>query len=172
MSEQLLTRTTASDPKCPKGIIQWQHGSYEKHADGSLTLKPIKVDGRQLYSDPCEYKTSVYTRYNATEKFKVRHDALVSAHITKQPRFILTSSTAIRIRRLRRLRQNPAHHALQGRRRPHDAPIPRHVDTQDAPHNDAQPPRHANRRSQKFQARRTTFEPRNLVQANTRRRQG
>ncbi|KAF2824472.1 hypothetical protein CC86DRAFT_354552 [Ophiobolus disseminans] len=57
-------------PKCPKGIIQWQHGSYEKHADGTLHLKPIKVDGRQLYSDPCSYKNAIYTRYNATEKFK------------------------------------------------------------------------------------------------------
>jgi hypothetical protein len=52
--------------------MQWQHGSYEKLANGSLHLKPIKVDGRQLYSDPCQYKNSVFTRYNATEKFKVR----------------------------------------------------------------------------------------------------
>jgi hypothetical protein len=52
--------------------MQWQHGSYEKLADGSLKLKPIKVDGRQLYSDPCMYKNSVYTRYNASETFKVR----------------------------------------------------------------------------------------------------
>jgi hypothetical protein len=51
--------------------MQWQHGSFEKLANGSLTLAPIKVDGRQLYSDPCQYKNAVYTRYNATEKFKV-----------------------------------------------------------------------------------------------------
>lgn len=51
--------------------MQWQHGTFEKNADGSLLLKPIKVDGRQLYSDPCQYKNAVYTRYNATEKFKV-----------------------------------------------------------------------------------------------------
>ncbi|OAL03339.1 hypothetical protein IQ06DRAFT_243132 [Phaeosphaeriaceae sp. SRC1lsM3a] len=57
-------------PRCPKGIMQWQHGTFEKNADGSLLLKPIKVDGRQLYSDPCQYKNAVYTRYNATEKFK------------------------------------------------------------------------------------------------------
>jgi hypothetical protein len=52
--------------------MQWQHGSYEKLANGSLSLKPIKVDGRQLYSDPCLYKNAVYTRYNASETFKVR----------------------------------------------------------------------------------------------------
>lgn len=52
--------------------MQWQHGSFEKLANGALVLKPIKEDGRQLYSDPCQYKSAVYTRYNATEKFKVR----------------------------------------------------------------------------------------------------
>jgi hypothetical protein len=51
--------------------MQWQHGKYEKLANGSLTLTPIKVDGRQLYSDPCQYKNAVYTRYNASEHFKV-----------------------------------------------------------------------------------------------------
>lgn len=65
-------KPAAQLPRCPKGIMQWQHGSYEKLANGSLHLKPIKVDGRQLYSDPCQYKNSVFTRYNATEKFKVR----------------------------------------------------------------------------------------------------
>jgi hypothetical protein len=52
--------------------MQWQHGTYEKKANGELHLTPIKVDGRQLLSDPCTYKNSIYTRYNATEKFKVR----------------------------------------------------------------------------------------------------
>jgi hypothetical protein len=52
--------------------MQWQHGTFEKLTNGSLVLKPIKVDGRQLYSDPCQYKTAVFTRYNTTEKFKVR----------------------------------------------------------------------------------------------------
>lgn len=51
--------------------MQWQHGTFEKLTNGSLVLKPIKVDGRQLYSDPCQYKTAVFTRYNTTEKFKV-----------------------------------------------------------------------------------------------------
>ncbi|KAH9868859.1 hypothetical protein J1614_007934 [Plenodomus biglobosus] len=58
------------NPKCPKGIIQWQHGSFEKLANGSLVLKPIKVDGRQLYSDPCSFKNSIYTRYNTSELFE------------------------------------------------------------------------------------------------------
>lgn len=64
-------KPSATDPKCPKGVIQWQHGKFKKLADGSLELTPIKVDGRQMYSDPCQYSNSIYTRYNASEKFEV-----------------------------------------------------------------------------------------------------
>ena len=63
----------AVDPGCPKGIIQWQHGKYVKNANGSLSLTPFEVDGRQLLSDPCNYQNSIYTRYNQTELFKVIH---------------------------------------------------------------------------------------------------
>ncbi|ORX98126.1 chaperone for protein-folding within the ER, fungal-domain-containing protein [Clohesyomyces aquaticus] len=59
-----------TNPKCPRGIIQWQHGSFVKNDNGSLSLTPIAVDGRQLYSDPCLYENAVYTRYNTTELFK------------------------------------------------------------------------------------------------------
>lgn len=68
-----------ADPKCPKGIMQWQHGTFTKDADGSLTLKPIKVDGRQLYSDPCAYKDAIYTRYNASEIFD-RYEVLTDPY--------------------------------------------------------------------------------------------
>jgi len=62
---------TAQNPKCPSGIMQWQHGSYTYNTDGSLTLNPIAVDGRQLLSTPCDYDNSIYTRYNQTETMKV-----------------------------------------------------------------------------------------------------
>lgn len=52
--------------------MQWQHGTYEVSADGSIELEPISVDGRQLMSDPCSSDSSVLTRYNQTEEFKVR----------------------------------------------------------------------------------------------------
>ena len=58
-------------PQCPEGIIQWQHGTFAKAANGSLTLTPFGVDGRQLLSNPCRYKQSVYTRYNQSEYFQV-----------------------------------------------------------------------------------------------------
>ncbi|KAF1818878.1 ROT1-like protein [Dissoconium aciculare CBS 342.82] len=58
------------NPACPSGIMQWQHGSWIQNANGSLSLTPIAVDGRQLMSEPCNGKTGIYTRYNQTELFK------------------------------------------------------------------------------------------------------
>lgn len=68
-----LTVCVAQNPKCPQGIIQWQHGKFSKLTNGSLVLEPIKVDGRQVYSDPCSFKNSIYTRYNTSELFEVRN---------------------------------------------------------------------------------------------------
>ncbi|KAK3697974.1 Reversal of tor2 lethality [Vermiconidia calcicola] len=59
-----------TDPACPSGIMQWQHGSWIFNANGSLSLTPIEVDGRQLTSEPCNYDSSLYIRYNQTELFK------------------------------------------------------------------------------------------------------
>ena len=60
-----------ADPSCPGAIMQWQHGSYVIGSDGSLTMTPIAVDGRQLLSQPCQNSHAIYTRYNTTEKMKV-----------------------------------------------------------------------------------------------------
>lgn len=57
--------------------MQWQHGSFKKHENGSLTLIPIAVDGRQLLSDPCAYENAIYTRYNTTEMFAVCMSSLL-----------------------------------------------------------------------------------------------
>lgn len=65
------SQRTAQKPDCPKGIMQWQHGTYTVKKDGSLHLKPFAVDGRQLVSDPCESSNGQYTRYNQTEKYTV-----------------------------------------------------------------------------------------------------
>lgn len=66
-----------ADPSCPGAIMQWQHGSYVIGSDGSLTMTPIAVDGRQLLSQPCQNSHALYTRYNTTEKMKV----CASSHI-------------------------------------------------------------------------------------------
>ncbi|MCJ1400891.1 Reversal of tor2 lethality [Xylographa trunciseda] len=56
------------NPTCPQGIIQWQHGTFQKLTNGSLVLTPFGVDGRQLQSTPC-LSQSIYTRYNQSELF-------------------------------------------------------------------------------------------------------
>ncbi|KAJ5095058.1 hypothetical protein N7532_007349 [Penicillium argentinense] len=70
--EEAFYRAIANptDPSCPSGIMQWQHGTYTVSADGSMVLHPIASDGRQLLSQPCVQDTAFYTRYNNTEKFK------------------------------------------------------------------------------------------------------
>ncbi|KAL5340400.1 protein rot1 [Aspergillus crustosus] len=69
--EEAFYRAIANpqNPSCPKGIMQWQHGTYTIGSDGSLHLTPIAVDGRQLLSDPCSSSKAMYTRYNQTEKY-------------------------------------------------------------------------------------------------------
>jgi len=71
--ETKLTCPTAVNPKCPKAMIQWQHGSYTRHSNGSLLLVPFAPDGRQLMSDKCLSDHSIYTRFNTTELMKVRY---------------------------------------------------------------------------------------------------
>lgn len=72
MLMQALKHSSATDPSCPQGIVQWQHGTYTRNANGSLTLTPYGVDGRQLLSDPCNNANAVFTRYDQTELFKVQ----------------------------------------------------------------------------------------------------
>ncbi|ANB14130.1 Rot1p [Sugiyamaella lignohabitans] len=61
---------TAQDPKCPSGVLLFQHGKYEILSNGSLSLTPFVVDGRQLVSEPCTSDTANYMRYNQSEFFK------------------------------------------------------------------------------------------------------
>jgi hypothetical protein len=51
--------------------MQWQHGTVEETSNGTLTLTPFAVDGRQLLSVPCNATHSSYTRYNQSETIKV-----------------------------------------------------------------------------------------------------
>lgn len=69
-----VDKRLAGEPNCPMTIMQWQHGNFNIDSDAILILNPIKVDGRQLLSDPCANdRQSIYTRYNQTESFKVTH---------------------------------------------------------------------------------------------------
>lgn len=50
--------------------MQWQHGQYFVNATGSLFTLPIKVDGRQLISNPCQGSNALFMRYNTSELFQ------------------------------------------------------------------------------------------------------
>jgi len=86
-----------ADPSCPGAIMQWQHGSYVIGSDGSLTMTPIAVDGRQLLSQPCQNSHAIYTRYNTTEKMKVRPSppilCLANQHTNKHQRHTASTPT-------------------------------------------------------------------------------
>lgn len=51
--------------------MQFQHGTFVENADGSLTLSPFSVDGRELISAPCSGSTSTYLRYDQAETMEV-----------------------------------------------------------------------------------------------------
>jgi hypothetical protein len=70
-------------PSCPKGILQFQHGTFEKTSNGSLILSPYGVDGRQLLSDPCGSPNTLYTRYVQKEIFK-RYEVLTDPYSNVQ----------------------------------------------------------------------------------------
>ncbi|KAJ5081327.1 hypothetical protein NUU61_009591 [Penicillium alfredii] len=84
-----------TDPSCPTGIMQWQHGSYAVASNGSLTLTPIAVDGRQLLSEPCRKDIGTYTRYNTTEHYETfsvgadRYSGILRLDLTRSDGIIL-----------------------------------------------------------------------------------
>ncbi|MCJ1370687.1 Reversal of tor2 lethality [Loxospora ochrophaea] len=59
--------------------MQFQHGTFQIGSNGSLTLNPYSVDGRQLLSQPCEFQNSILTRYNQTEFFQ-RYDPYIDPY--------------------------------------------------------------------------------------------
>jgi hypothetical protein len=65
--EGIANGDAATTPSCPSAVMQWQHGTFVENADGSLTLSPFSVDGRELISDPCSSSTSSYLRYDQSE---------------------------------------------------------------------------------------------------------
>ncbi|KAH3667075.1 hypothetical protein WICMUC_005422 [Wickerhamomyces mucosus] len=71
--EQAIYQVT-SNPKnhsCAAAALIYQHGTYEIFDNGSISLTPFTVDGRQLLSKPCDDDgISSYTRYEQQEFFK------------------------------------------------------------------------------------------------------
>ncbi|CAE6412286.1 unnamed protein product [Rhizoctonia solani] len=67
--EQALYRfvSNATMPNCIKGIVIFQHGTYELNSNGSISLTPFGQDGRIQVQDPCAAVSNIITLYNQTE---------------------------------------------------------------------------------------------------------
>ncbi|KAK7206627.1 protein ROT1 [Myxozyma melibiosi] len=64
-----IVHSNPTTPGCPTAVLQFQHGEYVLNSNGSISMFPIAVDGRQLYSDPCTSNSSDYTRYSQFELY-------------------------------------------------------------------------------------------------------
>lgn len=70
-SASYQVKANPKNPSCPQAAITFQHGRFEVSDNGTLTLNPIPVDGRQLFSDPCnDNNIASYNRYVQVEIFK------------------------------------------------------------------------------------------------------
>ena len=58
-----------SEPTCITGIINWIHGTYTLHNNGSITLQPFN-DGYQQIQDPCAAVSNFIEDYNITELYR------------------------------------------------------------------------------------------------------
>lgn len=123
--------------------MQFQHGTFTKEANGSLILTPFAVDGRQLLSDPCKYKNSVYTRYNQPEVFKVRTILDAWPNLVARNRKLTNPRlpAALRGPPFRPLPRHPAPQPLQEGRLAHEPHVPRLQATADAADADDEPDR-------------------------------
>lgn len=125
--------------------MQWQHGKWVKNADGTLTLTPLAVDGRQLLSEPCNGKNAVYTRYNQSEEFEVSCIEIVSTRRRRRAHLLTVRALAEIRANHRPLPQHPAPEPLQIRRLPHEPNVPRLPPASDASNNHSQPSSHCDR---------------------------
>ncbi|BGP58357.1 Reversal of tor2 lethality [Rhodotorula sphaerocarpa] len=101
---QYRFKANASHPACPTAVIFWQHGTYQLHPNGSLTMSPAPFadDGRLQTQNPCTPTTSILTYYNEWEmwdKWSIEIDTSHSAYSIhaqnyngKIPRWVLRLS--------------------------------------------------------------------------------
>ncbi|KAK4056478.1 Reversal of tor2 lethality [Microbotryomycetes sp. JL221] len=68
---QYRFNANGSDPHCSTAVLIWQHGTYQLHNNGSLTLdpSPFQSDGRVQVQDPCGPQTEVLTYYSQFELY-------------------------------------------------------------------------------------------------------
>ncbi|KAG8994357.1 Reversal of tor2 lethality [Tulasnella sp. JGI-2019a] len=70
--EEALYRFTGngSQPTCIVGVVQWQHGTYQTLANGSMILNPFASDGRQQVQDMCAAQSNIIRQFNQTTLFQ------------------------------------------------------------------------------------------------------
>ncbi|CAO1622984.1 unnamed protein product [Parajaminaea phylloscopi] len=62
-----LYESNPANPGCVQAQLIWQHGTYTRNANNSLTLVPFKGDGRQQISSRCGYTSSTVSSYTQQE---------------------------------------------------------------------------------------------------------
>jgi len=73
-----------SNPNCVKGVIQWQHGTYQPLANGTLLLEPIASDGRQQVQDTCAAVSNIIQQFNVSERmqtWEIRTDPVLGPEL-------------------------------------------------------------------------------------------
>ncbi|GAA6005803.1 Rot1p [Rhodotorula paludigena] len=102
-SAQYRFNSNASRPDCPSALLTWQHGTYQLHNNGSLTMTPAPFaeDGRVQTENPCTPQTAILAQFNEFELWNewsvtidVNHEAYMLQAVNyngKLPRLFLTT---------------------------------------------------------------------------------
>lgn len=62
--------SNGAEPNCIKAVINWIHGEYQTHDNGSIVLSPY-MDGYQQVQDPCAAVSNFVETYNNTEMYSL-----------------------------------------------------------------------------------------------------
>jgi len=74
----------SSQPNCITGVLQWQHGTYQPLANGSIVMNPIASDGRQQVQDTCSPVSNIIQQFNATvlmSTWEIRTDEVLGKEL-------------------------------------------------------------------------------------------
>jgi len=74
----------SSQPNCITGVLQWQHGTYQPFANGSILLNPITSDGRQQVQDTCSPVSNIIQQFNSTvniSTWEIRTDEILGKEL-------------------------------------------------------------------------------------------
>lgn len=91
-----IVTSNPKDHSCPTAVLQWEHGTYTKQSNGTIVLDAIRVDGRQLLSDPCnDDGVSTYSRYSSNTSFSLYYLNLDTYHGRYKLQLYLTDGSPL-----------------------------------------------------------------------------